>query len=152
MLRGHDDLVVELVPDDLVRLGLDLESAHFHQSGVVYDGDAGVGALAVSAGGQLTSVTVDDAQAFLDRKLCLELELGQQYLVDPDLVLEGYHEGVAVGVDSAAQDSLPALGLLTAADEVRTEHELVLLHAPEGDVLGAGQQAALLTGGERDAT
>jgi hypothetical protein len=65
VLRGDDDLVVELVPDYLERLGLDLYCVYFGQAEQVYYLEAGVVALPVTAGDQLPTVTVYNALAFL---------------------------------------------------------------------------------------
>ena len=65
VLRGDDDLVIELVPDYLERLGLDLYCVYFGQAEQVYYLEAGVVPLPVAAGDQLPTVTVYYALAFL---------------------------------------------------------------------------------------
>lgn len=76
-LRGDDDLVVELVPDYLEGLGLDLYCVYFGEAEEVYYLEAGVVALPVAAGDQLPSVTVDYVLAFLYGELGEGFELCQ---------------------------------------------------------------------------
>ena len=85
-------------------LGHRLESSHLHQSEVVDYFNAGVVVPAEPTGNQLPSMAIDYAMALLDGELGVEFELGQQYFIDSNFIIEGKHEAVSIGVDGAAKN------------------------------------------------
>lgn len=77
VLSRHYQLIVQLVPHYLQRIGLNLKSADLGQSNQIYYCYAGVVALSEPTSCQLSAMTVNNLSTSFNAELRVVLELGQ---------------------------------------------------------------------------
>ena len=68
IFTADNDLIVQLIPYNLVRLRLHSKRTDFHQSQIVDDFDASVASFAKTTGHQLSSMAVNNVLALFDRE------------------------------------------------------------------------------------
>lgn len=144
-LSGDDQLLVQLVPNQLLGLALHFEGAQLHQTQHIHDGHARVGPLAKLARRQLSSVAETYRLASLNVELAHLLELGEENAVETHLVLKGQQHRISLRIDRACQHRpLPSLR------EVAAEHRLAVLDAAKRGIGSASEQAVLFASGDGD--
>ena len=79
------------------------ESGYLDQSQIIDNFNTRIVISPKSASNQLPSMTINNIMALLDWELRIQFKLGQQYFIQPDLIIKGKHEALSISIHSTTK-------------------------------------------------